>query len=93
MVGKVRLGHFLTSTLIALAALVFSFAWLVSIPVLIPVLILYTLVLAELLGGYFSRSLGGVTGDVVGATGLLCEALVLLFIASRVPRLLLGGLM
>lgn len=91
MAGKARPRHFLVSTFLALAALAFSFARLVAIPMLIPVLILYTLALAELLGGYFSRSLGGVTGDVIGATGMLCEAFVLLLLVSRVPRLLLGG--
>ncbi|MDI6873260.1 MAG: adenosylcobinamide-GDP ribazoletransferase [Actinomycetota bacterium] len=91
MVGKALPRHFLISTFLTLSALVFSFTWLVNIPMLIPVLILYTLALAELLGGYFSRSLGGITGDVIGATGMLCEAFVLLLLASRVPLLLPGG--
>lgn len=91
MAGKALPRHFLISTFLTLAALVFSFTWLVNIPMLIPVLILYTLALAELLGGYFSRSLGGITGDVIGATGMLCEVFVLLLLASRVPLLLPGG--
>ncbi len=91
VVGMARTRHILVSTLLSLVGMTVCFAWLVTVPVLIPVLILYTLALAELFGGYFSRSLHGITGDVVGATGMLCEAFVLLLLASRVPELLGGG--
>lgn len=91
MVRYARPSYLVISTSLTLAILLFSYGWLVSIPLLIPPLILLSLVMAELLGRYFSRSLGGVTGDVIGATGMLCEAFILLFLASRVPEFLLGG--
>ena len=30
----------------------------------------------------------GITGDVIGATGMICETLVLLIMVSRIPELL-----
>jgi len=91
MVKGSRAGRLATASALALAVTALSFTLLARIPMLVPVLAAFTLALAESLGAYFSRSLGGVTGDVIGATGFLCEALLLLLCASRVPVLLAGG--
>lgn len=91
MVGKSRAAHLAWASALALAVLAAAFALLVRIPIMVPVIALFSLALAELMGGYFHSSLGGVTGDVIGATGFLCEACVLLLCASRVPLLLKGG--
>jgi adenosylcobinamide-GDP ribazoletransferase len=90
MVGGSRARHVLIATLLAAAFLTGCFVFLVSIPLLLAVLPVAALAFAEVAGGFFSRSLGGVTGDVIGATGMLCEALVLLILASRIPELLAG---
>lgn len=91
MVGTSRGAHLAWASTLALATLAASFALLVRIPMMIPMLALFSLAFAELLGGYFHRLLGGITGDVIGAAGFLCEAGMLLLCASRVPLLLAGG--
>lgn len=91
MVGRVGKSRFLLSTLLTLSALSAAFTWVYRARLLIPALMLCTLCLAEILGEFFSRSLGGLTGDTVGAAGMLCEAFLLLLLASRVSRILAGG--
>lgn len=91
MVGKSRVVYLAWASALALAALGGCFVFLADIPMMIPVIALFTLAVAELLGGYFHRSLGGVTGDVIGAAGFLCETGLLLLCASRVPLLLVGS--
>ena len=90
MVGRSRLRYFFLASLFAAAVLAACFIFLVRVPLLLAILPAAALALAEMAGGFFSRSLGGVTGDVVGATGMLCEALVLLILASRIPELVVG---
>jgi len=90
MIGASRPRHLALATLIAAALLAVCFVFLVRAPLLIAVLPLGTLALAEMAGSFCARSLGGVTGDVVGAVGMLCEALALLVLASRIPELLVG---
>jgi cobalamin 5'-phosphate synthase/cobalamin synthase len=90
MVGGSRARHFALATFFAAAILAACFVFLTRVPLLIAVLPAAVLALAEMAGGFFSRSLGGVTGDVIGATGMLTEALALLILASRIPELLLG---
>jgi len=90
MVGRSRARHFFVASLFAAAVLTACFIFLVRVPLLLAVLPAAALAFAEMAGGFFSRSLGGVTGDVIGATGMLCEALVLLILASRIPELLVG---
>lgn len=80
--GRKRPGAFLISTSLTAAVLVFAHIVMSGVPLLAPSLMLLDLLLAELLGGYFSRSLGGVNGDIIGATGMLCEMLVLLLLAG-----------
>ena len=88
MVEKSRARQFLLATLLAGAALAGCFVFVARVPLLIAVLPVAALAFAEMAGGFFSRSLGGVTGDVIGATGMLAEALVLLILASRLPEVL-----
>lgn len=90
MVGESRARHFVLATLLAAVFLAGAFFFLARVPLLIAVLPLAALAFAEMAGGYFSRSLGGVTGDIIGATGMLAEALALLVLASRIPELLVG---
>ncbi len=90
MIGGSRARHFALATLFAGAILAGGFVFLVRVPMLIAVLPAAVLAFAELAGGFFSRSLGGVTGDVIGATGMLAEVLALLILASRIPELLVG---
>ena len=90
MIGRARPSALAAASVLALAALAFAFVCVVRIPALIPVLCVLALAFAELAGSYLARSLGGLTGDCVGATGMLCEALALLLLASRVPVLLVG---
>lgn len=89
--GRRGPGPFLLSTTLTLAGLALAYAAVVRAPMLILVLMLLALAVAESLGAYFHRALGGVTGDVIGATGMLCEALLLLFLAGRGATTLLGG--
>ncbi len=88
MVGGSRWLHLLAATAIAGGALAVAFAWLAWLPLLIPILALGTWLTAELVGGWAMRGLGGVTGDVIGAAGMLAEAAILLLLASRLPDLL-----
>ncbi len=74
---------------VTLAVLAGCFVFVIRAPLLAAVLSLSALAFAELAGSYFNRALGGVTGDCVGAAGMLYEALALLLLASRVPELLL----
>lgn len=67
-------------TLVALAAV---FVFLVRIPLLIVVLFGFSFLFVEVAGRLFSRSLGGVTGDVIGATAMALECVVLVLLASR----------
>ena len=90
MIEGSRARHFALATLFAGAILAVDFVFLVRVPMLIAVLPAAVLAFAELAGGFFSRSLGGITGDTIGATGMLAELLALLILASRVPELLMG---
>jgi adenosylcobinamide-GDP ribazoletransferase len=90
MITGSRPRHLALATGFTLAVLAVAFVFLVRVPILIAVLPVAALAFAELAGACFTRSLGGVTGDVVGAAGMLCEALVLLILASRIPELLVG---
>ncbi len=90
MVRGSRPRHLAIATAITAGALAACFLCLARAPLLIAVLPAAALALAEAAGGYFSRSLGGVTGDVIGATGMMTEALLLLIMASRIPELLAG---
>jgi adenosylcobinamide-GDP ribazoletransferase len=90
MIEGSRKLHFALATLFAGVILAAGFVFLARVPMLIAVLPAAALTFAELAGGFFSRSLGGVTGDIIGATGMLAEALVLLILASRIPELLTG---
>lgn len=90
MVGRAHARHFFVASLFAAAILAGCFVFLVRVPLMLAVLPVAAMALAEMAGGFFSRSLGGVTGDVIGATGMFCEALVLLILASRIPELLAG---
>ncbi len=90
MVEGSRLSQFAFATMIAGAVMAACFIFIVRLPMLIAVLPAAALAFAELAGGFFSRSLGGVTGDVIGATGMLAEALALVVLASRIPGLLVG---
>ncbi len=82
--------RFAFSTLLAAAALAGAFVFMVRDPILLAVLLVAPLAFAELAGALFTRSIGGVTGDVIGAVGMLSELLVLLMLASRIPELLLN---
>ena len=90
MVGESRGRHLALASLFALAILGGCFVFLARVPLLIAVLPAAVLAFAEMAGSFFSRSLGGVTGDVIGATGMLSEAMILLILASRIPELLVG---
>lgn len=90
MVEGSRLWHFALATVIAGSGLAACFVFMAGVPLLIAILPVAALALAEGMGGYFARSLGGVTGDVIGATGMLAEALALLILASRIPELMVG---
>ncbi len=90
MIGRSRLFHLLPATLLAGAILAGCFAWLAKIPMLVAVLAAAAWAWAEFAGGYVARSLGGLTGDTVGAAAMLGEALMLLIMASRIPELLAG---
>ena len=89
-VARSRPLRFALSTLIAVAVLAAAFVFIIRIPMLLAVLILGSLAFAELAGALFTRSIGGVTGDVIGATGMLTELIALILLASRVPELLLS---
>lgn len=89
MIEGSRARYFAFATLFAGIIMAACFVFLARVPMLIAVLPAAALAFAELAGGYFNRSLGGVTGDVIGATGMLAEALALLVLASRIPELLL----
>jgi adenosylcobinamide-GDP ribazoletransferase len=90
MVEGSRALHFALATLFAGSILAACFVFVVRAPLLIAVLPVAVLAFAEMAGGFFSRSLGGVTGDIIGATGMFAEALALLILASRIPELLMG---
>ncbi len=88
MVGGSRRLHLLIATVPAGGALAAAFLWLTWLPLLIPLLALGAWLAAELIGGWAARRLGGVTGDIIGAAGILTEAALLLLLASRLPELL-----
>ncbi len=88
MVGGSRWTYLLGATLLAGGALAAAFLWLAWLPLLIPILALGAWLAAELIGSWVTRRLGGITGDVIGATGMLTEAALLLLLASRLPELL-----
>ncbi len=88
MVGGSRWFHLAVASALALGALFVAFAWLTWLPLLIPIVGLGVLLAAELIGGWATRRLGGVTGDIIGAAGMLTEAVLLLLLASRLPELL-----
>lgn len=90
MVGDSKVRHLAVSTALTLVALSALFVFLVRIPLLIPVLFVSTLGFAEVAGRLFARSLGGVTGDLIGATGFFVECLVLALLASRAAGSLAG---
>ncbi len=88
MVGGSRWAYLGGATLLAGAALAAAFLWLTWLPLLIPILALGAWLAAETVGGWATRRLGGITGDIIGATGMLSEAALLLLLASRLPELL-----
>jgi adenosylcobinamide-GDP ribazoletransferase len=88
MVGLSKPIFLIPATLIAGGALAASFVWIVDVPWMILVLAAVALVFAEGWGRFCRHALGGVTGDVIGAGGMLAEMLVLLLLASRLPELL-----
>ena len=88
MVKGSRGRHLAIATVLTLAALAVSFILLARVALLIAVLFVFVLAFAEVSGRLFTRSLGGITGDVIGATGMIAECLVLLIMASRLPELL-----
>ncbi len=88
MVEGSRGRHLAIATLITLVALAVSFLLLARVALLIAVLFVFALAFAEISGRLFTRSLGGITGDVIGATAMTTECLVLLIMASRLPELL-----
>lgn len=90
MVRGSQARHLVMATMITLAILVGVFVFLVRIPLLIPALAVYALAFAEMTGGLFTRSVGGVTGDTIGASAMLGEGLVLVLLVSRIPGLLAG---
>jgi adenosylcobinamide-GDP ribazoletransferase len=83
-------GAFALSTLVAVAGLFGAFVFMFREPLLIVVLLVVPLAFGEMMGALSTRSLGGVTGDVIGAVGFLSELLVLLILASRLPETLSG---
>jgi adenosylcobinamide-GDP ribazoletransferase len=90
MIAGSRPRQLVVATFITLAILAADFVFIARVPMLIAVLVLVALAFAELAGGLCARSLDGITGDVIGAVGMLCEVLVLLVLASRIPELLVG---
>jgi adenosylcobinamide-GDP ribazoletransferase len=90
MITGSRPRHLAVATLLTLVILAADFVLLARVPMLIAVLLIAALAFAELVGGFIARSLGGITGDVIGAVGMLCEVLMLLILASRIPELLVG---
>ncbi|OFW58989.1 MAG: hypothetical protein A2W01_10005 [Candidatus Solincola sediminis] len=81
--------RFAVSTLLTAAALTGAFVFMMRDPLLLAVLLISSLAFAELAGALFTRSIGGVTGDIIGGVGMLSELLILLLLASRIPELLL----
>lgn len=73
---------------IALAGVSCSFVFMVRAPWLIALLLLLSFGAAEAAGRFFSWSIGGVTGDTVGATAMVVECILLVVLASRLPELL-----
>ena len=88
MVGGSRWLYLFIATLLAGGALAAAFTWLAWLPFLIPILAVSAWLAAELVGTWATRKLGGITGDVIGAAGMLSEAALLLLLASRLPELL-----
>ena len=90
MVRGSRPRHLALASALAGLVLAACFLCVARAPLLMVILPAAALAFAEAAGGYFSRALGGLTGDLIGATGMLSEALVLLILASRIPELLAG---
>ncbi len=90
MAGGARPVHLAVAGGVAAAALAGCFAGIVRLPWMMPILAAVTLAWSELWGRACSRALGGVTGDVIGAGGMLLEAFLLLLLASSLPQLV-GG--
>ncbi len=88
MVGGSRWAYLVVASLLATGALFAAFTWLTWLPLLIPIVGLGAWLAAELIGGWATRRLGGVTGDIIGGAGMLTEAALLLLLASRIPELL-----
>jgi adenosylcobinamide-GDP ribazoletransferase len=82
--------RFALATLLTMIALAAAFVFVVRDPILIAVLLLVPLAFGELAGALFTRSVGGITGDIIGAVGMLSELLVLLILASRLPEFVLS---
>jgi adenosylcobinamide-GDP ribazoletransferase len=82
--------RFAVATLLAVAGAAAAFVFMVRDPVLLAVLLAVPLAFAELCGALLTRSVGGVTGDLIGAVGMLSELLVLLLLASRLPQFLVS---
>jgi adenosylcobinamide-GDP ribazoletransferase len=76
------------ASVIAFTAISCSFVFIVKDPWLIAPLLLLSFGIAETAGRYFTRSIGGVTGDTVGATAMVVECILLVVLASRLPELL-----
>lgn len=90
MINGSRPRQLIVASVVAALVLAGCFVFLVRLPLMIALLGIAALAFAELMGGFCERSLGGITGDVAGAAGMLCEAMVLLILASRVPQLMVG---
>ena len=90
MVEGSRGRHLAIATVLTRAARAGAFILLARVALLSAVLFVFVLAFAEVSGRLFTRSLGGVTGDIIGATGMITECLVLLILASRLPELLAG---
>lgn len=76
------------ASVIAFIGISCSFIFIVKDPWLIALLLLLSFGIAETAGRFFTRSIGGVTGDTVGATAMVVECVLLVVLASRLPELL-----
>ena len=76
------------ASVIALVAVSCSFVFIAKDPWLIALLPLISFGIAETAGRFFSRSIGGVTGDTIGATAMVVECILLIVMSSRLPGLL-----
>lgn len=88
MVAGSKWRYLAVASFIAAAAVACAFVLICRIPLLIPVVFAFSLLIAEAAGRFFTGTLGGITGDTVGACAVISETLLLLLFASRLPELL-----